>query len=359
MNAQTLKKVLSEATKACKSPVPTMNDVKFEFGWNALRITSSSPELTVRYTLTGGLFLDSGTFLIDPKKLVAIIGKGKNIDFTSDNNVLSALVDNVNYSLQSEYSVDDYKEFHEIEDTRFFSPIDTKELDKAMAICAYAMGDSNRFNLDTMNVDVLTNNCWYYVSTDGHRMETYSTSPVNIHQETVHKNFMLPGNAVNFIVKSKLFKRPTTELSETNNLFMFHNAEHGITRELFCRKPQGEYPNFRRVIPDMEPKSAHIANTKELASAINALIPLTDKRDRAINISANGSIELSRKGTSISVHCHNSNGESDFIINAQFLQDMLSKWDSNNITLQAHNGSRNVFLHEDNQRMSLIMGMRK
>ena len=362
MNALTLKKIVSELSRIAQSrnPYPVLSTLKFDFREHHIVITASDLEINAEFSVSDS-FHDEFTAVIDAKYLASILktvkDKHAEIDFSLiSDRAIKICLEGIDY----EYTSDQCWEDFPVVNTGDMNPVTLKGFYEGIKYCAVAMSkDDSRFNLNTICVERLVHDT--YIAMDGHRLQMYSSAPINIHQEPKADQFMIPRDSVNRLLKSKMIDWNNCQFLLNNKyLQIIDISDIRCQKIVTIRLLEGEYPNYRCVISNNDARSYSQVKTASLIDATKKLLPLTNKDNRGVNFSTNGSVKLEKSGSTVDVRYILSRGNEDWIINAQYLLDSLTSCSSENTSIQYwKDGAPISFQPDDCRCYSIIMPMRK
>lgn len=211
--------------------------------------------------------------------------------------------------------------------------------------------DDSRFHLNGICFDENR-----VIATDGHRMEIAELSI-----KLVDKPIIAPRDGVAFILLAKLLDKVKGNIS----IYLLDKEMVVATNDkrVIMKLIEGEYPDYKRIIPSGPVSKLIMVDRKELLSAVLELKPFVTDRNKGIKITANGSIDMSAKhpdmGTaSISVPCETTNSEEvDLIVNLGYMIDALRVSKGDKITMTyVRKGAPIIFSGDD--QWSLLMPMK-
>ncbi|MCF7929824.1 MAG: DNA polymerase III subunit beta, partial [Spirochaetales bacterium] len=185
------------------------------------------------------------------------------------------------------------------------------------------------------------------VATDGRRL-SYIERPIDIGMTE------LPGSIVPPKVLTLVRKLASgegnvqTAVTEKNIFFRFDN------RKLFSALIEGQFPNYRRVIPDNQTNSVTVGKD-DLETALKRVALLVEQKSKRIYLSVNGDVlrinsEDSEIGkASEEIPCTYGGEETTFALNYQYLMDPLRVMDEKTIRLRFTEPSKAMTLEGESE----------
>jgi DNA polymerase-3 subunit beta len=275
-----------------------------------------------------------------------VMPKGHRVKVSFDNgmNVTLACLDPSNYPAWINMSDIEYK------------TVDTKEFQSALKRVGYAAAawDDNRYNLNGICLDGET-----LITTDGHRLETTKLTDVN-GNPLINSKVLIPKTALRLLT-SKIFGKNTTLLVGFDKKNIVVSVPGKI---ITVRLIEGDYPDYTRVIPVSQPSKTVTVNRADFLSAIKEFKPMVSDRQRGVNLSVNGLIEINAKHPdkgemTLKVNLESTHGEDyDCIMNQVYLTDALSVGKTKTVDMLYYKEGDPVAFKSADQD-SILMPMRK
>ena len=343
------KKELNKFAMICngRSPLPILANILIEAVDNKITLLATNLEVAVKQDFDATV-IEPGKTTVLGKKLVDIIdrfGDEPILINTTDHNI-EFEQGNTKFKLPT-ISPDDFPELggypvQEIE-------IEMSSLLQALKRVSYtASSDNSRYNLNNVLIenDVM-------VATDGHRLSK-CTIPFK-----VEGRVLLPLVACQAIMKS-FFDAGTCIFGYSEKWVTVSN---GIITT-YCRLPDGDYPDYTKVIPKESGIKA-VVSKAEFLNSIKRVSSVLTPNDIGLNISVNNETVAITKQTEIGAASDSFStlglGEFSFIANSKYLNDCITNIESDNIVLEfVKEGAPVLFTPQnDNTHLSLVMPMRK
>jgi len=175
-----------------------------------------------------------------------------------------------------------------------------------------------------------------FVATDANKVSIFSVRNSEDYSFLQEDNFVILFGSIGASLLQKLLKCETgiikVFLSEFNIKFTFQNVE------LVCRIPEGNYVNWRAVMPQ-ENKNVLRVNKKELVEVVGRVKTSANKANNAVTFSLNGVCEISASDLDRDIESaelvkdHVYSGEDmKIVFNAKFLTDVLKSVDADRIS---------------------------
>lgn len=332
-----------------RSPLPILSNLLLNAAGDKLTITATNLEVGVIHDFDATIS-EEGITTVACKGFVDIIDRlntNEPIIITSTDRNINIQQGDSKFKLHT-LSGDDYPEtaVHdgqsiEIDQSLFFQAI--------KRVFYAASTDSSRFNLNTIFIDSDV-----MVATDGHRLSK-SDLPFNINCK-----IMLPTLACNTITKAFQGTGPAT--------LTISDKWAGVSTgdvKILTRLPDGEYPDWRKVITtDNQPSLALVARA-ELLKAIRRVAPLSTNHDMGVTVNVDNKLIKISKQSELgsgedSVPCEYE-GSFEFICNLKYIQEAVTNIESDNVLIgYAKDGAPVTITPEvDTSHFSLVMPMRK
>jgi len=300
------RKKLLEATKKllktadCRGNIPVLSHVLVEVDGNILRLTTSNLEQTGWVELKLNEQFPSTAFLLPIEKLKKITSnsKGKIIAFELAENGKVVKVDTgrTEFSIPMNIPVEEfpsiernYEALLEIDSDVF--------LDITKRLQAFASTDEARAILNCINVEI-RKDALYFVATNGHYLGIFQIEwakppkeelQFNIHRKVIP---LLKSFVDNEVVEIGIIKGGETKVVvKSGNSYLSWKIE------------EGEYPDWRSVIPENNPNRITFCK-KTLLEAINEVSVIFEKEDVPV-----AKFEILEEELSISAEVLTDNGE--------------------------------------------------
>ena len=338
-NLQTLISVINS-----KNTIPVLDNFLFELHNNSLRVTASDLETTITANIEVES-AESGNFLLPAKRLFDALKSLPVQPLTfmfNDNNAMDIVTENGKYSFGYSNS-EDYPNPIEMEGESSVQ-IPSSVLSDAISKTIFATSNDElrptmtgiffEFSPDGLN----------FVATDAHKLVKYERADLKAESEA---NFIVPKKPLQILKNylSSLNDEVMLTYDGTNIKFSFENVT------VLSRLINGEYPNYRAVIPQENPniltldRQSFLGVVKRIsifASQATQLIRL-DITGSELKVSAED-LDFSNKAEEHMVV--NYQGDDMAIgFNSKFLSEMLSNLDSDEVTINMSIPSKASIIH--------------
>ena len=329
--------------------------VKIEVKDGILVITSTDSESEIKtYTRTYTCGVDSLAFCVEAKDITNYVKMIKDEIFDIDYDGVGS-IEIIHSNGKAKFPTFDASEFPIIEAESEYVEM---ELDSNVIKSWISIGRNFVGNDEfrpTMNGLYLygTNEELGCCATDGHTLFTDNLKVEN-------------GSLFKFILNKNAMLSLLSLLDECSIAKFKVGSRFVVVRcgasKLTTRLVEGNYPNFKSVLPKSQPISA-IVNKKQLYESINRASIVGSKTSKLIKLSVNASemivssqdIDFSTEGTE-HVPCQ-SNGEIVIGINAIKLLDCLNAVNSSETTMMFSDSDRAITIHDAESDTKLILLM--
>lgn len=184
--------------------------------------------------------------------------------------------------------------------------------------------EQSRFTLNGALLDISQDSA-QLVATDGHRLHI---APVSGLAES-SASLLIPRLALTCLANVE---------GETVDAYSSEDYMHFVCggSTVMARKLKGNFPEYRRVMPDLSKKSPFTVARAELSRALKAAAPFTDKRSSAASFTINGKLTLATKAEHPFKANIASNGweheETPFTLSVDYLRDAIASVKDDRIT---------------------------
>lgn len=220
--------------------------------------------------------------------------------------------------------------------------------------------DDSRFNLNGALFEI-SDNSLRMVATDGHRL-SYLDNLVDVFADD--NKFLLPRRGLSAL-KKFIDRGPASVTLEVGKKDIRVSTDSGY---IGVRLIDGDYPDYRKVIPDSTPSSSIRINRDAFKRSCEMMRLMTSDRNRGVTISARGNsliFEVSHPDLGSAeniIELEDSVSELTIIVNVDYLMDAVSVLASDEIRLSYFKEGAPVLFHEingSNDYFNLVMPMRK
>jgi len=339
--------------------LPILDDFLFELSDDALIITSSDLETTMRVTVKPDMSEDPGTIaipakiLVDTLKTFPDIPVGFNINQTTLMIELSA--GEGKYKLSGHKS-EEYPRTPALEETTAIT-FDSRLMAQAINKTLFATGnDELRLVLSGVFCELSPEDVTF-VATDAHKLVRYKRTDL---KSVDSASFILPKKPMN-LLKGLLFAQEmpvTIEYNKTNAFFSFSNFH------LICRLIDGKYPNYDAVIPKENPNKLTI-DRHALLTTIRRVSIFANQSTHQIRFKVSGQeLLLSAEDIDFSnearerLSCSYEGDDLEIGFNSKFLLEMLNNIDTNEVRLEMSAPNRAGILtpvNNENKEEDILM----
>jgi DNA polymerase III subunit beta len=315
--------------------LPILDDFLFELTPDALTITSSDLETTMRVTVHPDKAEEPGSIAVPAKILVDTLKTFPDIPvaFTIDPATLMIEISagEGKYRLSGHKS-DEYPHTPLLEDTTSVA-IDAKLLSQAINKTLFATGnDELRLVLSGVFCELSPDDV-IFVATDAHKLVRYRRTDL---KSVDSANFILPKKPMNLLknILSGQEMTVTVEYNKTNAFFSFSNIH------LICRLIDGKYPNYDAVIPKENPNRM-VIDRHALLTTIRRVSIFANQSTHQIRFRISGQeLVLSAEDIDFSneakerLNCSYNGEDIEIGFNSKFLLEMLNNIDTEEISLE-------------------------
>jgi DNA polymerase III subunit beta len=339
--------------------LPILDDFLFELNDDALTITSSDLETTMRVTVNPDKSEETGAIAIPAKILVDTLKTFADIPVAFSINQESLLVElsagEGKYKLSGHKS-DEYPRIPALEETTAIA-IDARMMSQAINKTLFATGnDELRLVLSGVFCELSPDDVTF-VATDAHKLVRYRRADVKSEDSA---SFILPKKPLN-LLKNILGSQEvpvTVEYNKTNAFFSFSNIH------LICRLIDGKYPNYDAVIPKENPNKLLI-DRHSLLTSIRRVSIFANQSTHQIRFKLTGQeLVLSAEDIDFSneakerLTCSYDGEDLEIGFNSKFLLEMLSNIETDEVSLEMSAPNRAGILtpvNSDNKDEDILM----
>ncbi len=339
--------------------LPILDDFLFELENNALTITSSDLETTMRVTVLTDMAEEQGTIAIPAKILVETLKTFPDIPVAFSINPENLMVEisagEGKYKMSGHPS-NEYPRIPQLEDTTsitFNSSLMAQAINKTL----FATGnDELRLVLSGVFCELSPEDVTF-VATDAHKLVRYKRSDVKSEESAA---FILPKKPLNLMknIFSSQEVPVSIEYNRTNAFFSFANIQ------LVCRLIDGKYPNYDAVIPKDNPNRL-IIDRHSLLTTIRRVSIFANQSTHQIRFKVNGQeLVLSAEDIDFSneakerLNCSYDGDDMEIGFNSKFLMEMLNNIETDEISLEMSAPNRAGILtpvNSDNKNEDILM----
>ncbi len=338
-NLQALRNVINN-----NNTIPVLDNFLFELNNNSLKITASDLETTMTATVAVESN-DTGKFLLPARMLVDTIKALPVQPLTfmfNDNNTMNIVSETGKYSFAYADAAD-YPNPVEMEEAAQIS-IPSGVLADAVSKTIFATSNDELRPTMTGVLFEFSPQGLNFVATDAHKLVKYERNDLKADAET---QFIVPKKPLqilkNYIAGSNDEVQITYD--DRNVKFNFDNIQ------LLSRLINGQYPNYRAVIPTDNP-NVLIADRQNLLNVVKRIAIFANKATHLIRLDITGAeLKVSAEDLDFSNRAEermtaNYQGDDMSIgFNSKFLVEMLSNLDSDEVSLNMSGPSKAALIH--------------
>ena len=344
--------------------IPILANVLIEAKDNEITITATDLEVGLKSKYEARV-IDEGKITVSAKKMYEIIKElpDKEINFNSKNNFWVEIKCHKSLFNLVGLSPEEFPKFPEIELGE--NSIDKNKLNEMIEKTLFSVSsDETKFNLTGIFIksDEIDNiNKLIFVSTDGHRLSMIQRNSEKNIDERYKEGFILPKKGIIEIRKILEVMEENINIGISDNNFSISNNK----TTLIMRMVDGDFPDYKRVIPD-KGKNAAIINKNLFLHALKRISILSSEKSKGVKINLkNDSLTL----TSSNPDLGDAKEEIDIIysgddisigFNAKYIIDILQVIKTENIifNLKDNISPGRINPEGDEDHLSVIMPMR-
>lgn len=344
--------------------IPILANVLIEAKDNEITITATDLEVGLKSKYEAKV-IDEGKITVSAKKMYEIIKElpDKEINFNSKNNFWVEIKCHKSLFNLVGLSPEEFPKFPEIELGE--NSIDKNKLNEMIEKTLFSVSsDETKFNLTGIFIksDEIDNiNKLIFVSTDGHRLSMIQRNSEKNIDERYKEGFILPKKGIIEIRKILEVMEENINIGISDNNFSISNNK----TTLIMRMVDGDFPDYKRVIPD-KGKNAAIINKNLFLHALKRISILSSEKSKGVKINLkNDSLTL----TSSNPDLGDAKEEIDIIysgddisigFNAKYIIDILQVIKTENIifNLKDNISPGRINPEGDEDHLSVIMPMR-
>jgi len=354
--------------------LPILSNVLIKTSENVIQLIATDLEIGVQANIRGKVDAP-GEFTVQAKLLLDYISllPNERIDFELLENEIKITCKNYKTKIKGELS-EDYPVIPHVEEKNNYS-IDFDEFRKSVSEVLFAVANNEtRIELSGVYVE-LNQNSITLAATDSYRLAEHKALyknkgeheerrviiPAKTLQEVIRFSFGGSGDVVNSERSDTVIN---IFLSDNQILFSYDNIK------LVSRVIEGQYPDYRQIIPNVEQKKTNISfNRHELIRAIKAssLFSKNNVNDVKLDfVSGQNKVVVSslnaQSGESVIEISAGVEGEgNNIVLNYRYLLDGLNILDCENVVLEVADASTPCVLKAEGRSdyLYIIMPIRQ
>ena len=265
-----------------KHTMPILSNVLIETKNDEIIITATDLEVGIRSKYKSKT-IEEGSVTVSAKKLFEIIKELPNeeINFNSKNNFWVEIICSKSIFNLVGLSPDEFPKFPNLE--LIINSIDKNDLSEMIEKTIFSVSnDESKFNLTGIYIksDNLNSiNNLIFVATDGHRLSMIQKNSSELLDDRYHDGFILPRKGI--IEISKLLETIDDKINigVSDNNFSVSNDD----TTLIMRMIDGDFPDYKRVIPE-QGKNTAIINKDLFLHALRRISILSNEKTKGIKI---------------------------------------------------------------------------
>lgn len=346
-----------------KNQLPILNNILLSTDNGRLKLSATNLELSINYWI-GAKIEEDGTITIPSKEItefVSYLTAGK-IDISLKNNNLLNLASSKTESTFTTNPSTDYPDFPVLNPETCFE-LDLNVLTQAISQIAFSAAIDDSRPVLTAILCQFTSENLTIVATDGFRLSFKNiklTTPINLKTDQI--TFLIPAKSlleVTKLAKNNSKIKIGLTVDEHQVVFVLDDVE------LISRLIEGDYPDYKRIIPESFTTKIFI-NKDEFTQAVKIASVFAKESANIVrlNIKSN-SIELTANAPQIgqnkaSVDAKIEGEGLEIAFNYKFLMDFLNVCKSQEIVIELNESLTPAFFHDlsDKDFSHIIMPVR-
>jgi DNA polymerase-3 subunit beta len=262
--------------------IPILANVLIEAKNNEIIITATDLEVGLKSNYPSDVVAE-GKVTVSAKKLFEIIKElpNKNIQFTSKSNFWVEIKCEKSIFNLVGLSPEEFPKFPEVSSK--LSNIETKILSEMIDKTIFSVSnDETKFNLTGIFIksekEKLNKNL-IFVSTDGHRLSMIERSLNCDLDDKFTEGFILPKKGINEIRKLIDSVEDNVEIGISDNNF----SVSVDSTKLIMRMVDGDFPDYKRVIPEKSANSA-VINRELFLHSLRRISVLSSEKSKGVKV---------------------------------------------------------------------------
>ena len=246
------------------------------------KLSLSATDLEVGMTITVDVLSDlNGKITVPAKQFLDIIREYKNQPVTiqkKTNDWVEIIQEKSTADLVS-LPADQFPQMPNFKD-RTYSEIKNEAVTDMIGKTAFAVStDAARYNLNGVYFEQLENNLTRMTATDGHRL-SFVDQEVFLKSPELKKGIIIPKKGLNEL--KRVIEKATSPVSLSfDKGFLYIKSEETF---LFVKLIEGEYPDYKQVIPKSADRLVRL-DTQQFLSSLRRVILFADERSKGIKLS--------------------------------------------------------------------------
>ncbi len=282
-----------------KSPLPILENFLFDLKGNALEITASDSELTLKTQIEVENAAEEGRIAVPAKHMMDLLkelpDQPLTISTSSDSSFVCSWASGE--STLPYFPAEDYPEITGTDDSAVTLQFPAQNLVDGIASTIYATADDEirpAMNGILFDIDV---NSTTLVASDSHKLICYTTTDVNASEKASFILHKKPAAILKAII-GKDAETVEIAFDSKNASFRFGNTL------VICRLVVGKYPKYRDVIPQNNSNILRI-NRAQLLNTVRRVSVCSNKASNHIKFDlTSGSLMISAQDLGFSIAAH-------------------------------------------------------
>ncbi|SHJ50213.1 DNA polymerase III, beta subunit [Malonomonas rubra DSM 5091] len=344
--------------------IPILANVLIEAKNNEIIITATDLEVGIKSNYNADVITE-GKVTVSAKKLFEIIKElpNKTIKFTSKSNFWVEITCEKSIFNLVGLSPDEFPKFPDLSNN--LSKINTEIFKEMIDKTIFSVSnDETKFNLTGIfiksEVDELKNNM-AFVSTDGHRLSMIERNLSSKLDDKFKDGFILPKKGINEIRKMIDGTEEEINIGISDNNFSVSTD----ATKLIMRMVDGDFPDYKRVVPEKTTNSAVIDRELFLHS-LRRISVLSSEKSKGVKINlSNDCLTLYSSNPDIGdakeeLDVVYTGAEISIGFNAKYIIDILQSIDKENVILFLKDNISPGLIQPENDEdyLAVIMPMR-
>jgi len=344
--------------------IPILANVLIEANNSEIIITATDLEVGIKSSYKSNV-IKEGKVTVSAKKLFEIIKElpDKNINFESKNNYWVEINCGKSIFNLVGLSPEEFPKFPEI--SNILSQVEADKIGEMIDKTIFSVSnDETKFNLTGIFIksetDELKNNL-VFVSTDGHRLSMIERELSSKLDNKFSDGFILPKKGINEIRKIIEMTDGNVQIGISENNFSVSTD----TTKLIMRMVDGDFPDYKRVIPEKTSNYA-VINKDLFLHSLRRISVLSSEKSKGVKVNlSNDSLTLYSSNPDIGdakeeLDVVYTGSEISIGFNAKYIIDILQTINSENVILYLKdNISPGLIQPErDENYLAVVMPMR-
>ena len=355
------------------SNLPILNNILVEVKKEAVRLVTTNLEVGITHLIRGKVDKE-GSFTVDAKIFSDYINllPNKKIDFNKEDGVLNVECENFKTKIKTESS-EDFPLIPQI-NRQDKKTVDGKDFQRALSSVVFAATTSEtRIELSGV-LFTLTKNKLILAATDSYRLAEkqieIKEAAVEKTKEVIEQKVIVPARTVQEVLRilsgteqgEGAPREVDFYINDNQILFVIDNTE------LISRLIEGQYPDYRQIIPATGKTSATV-NRAELVRAIKTSALFSKSGINDINLDfpeGKGQVVVSSASGNtgeniVKVEAETRGIDNGIIVNYQYLLDGLNNLDEETVKMEIVDGNTPCLLKPISEKgyLYIIMPIRQ